>query len=839
MQKTELTLDSLKEILENIHAPEKLAAHPWTKSLFVQDALTRHLDWVGRAAGWQLLQALAERFQDMQPATPPKVGLRVDAHWSRFGFLAAKYFAPILRGERSPERYQDVWAKIDESILFFVFGETYADEEQSTQAPYRLLANEPAITPTSTLSDWHKKGLDTLLEVVQARESYLADVPPATKPVWYRRKASWLGIALLLVLIWGGLKFLRVYQTGKALYADVSVLRSTIDDGVPPIAELAKFAPLLEDLQVDLAAFRVEVDPYLWLAPALRILPKYGCEASQAKPFLDLATHLTDAGVFGYQAGSPILEAFTSEELWLMPSVLIDLLLASEDTFEQAAQSTGLALAARDEINDSCLSTYVGEILHGRLDPLLGAANDGLTLAVEFSRLVGATSEGPKTYLLLAQNADELRPSGGFITAAGTLLIQNGEITSLNFENSSNLDDWTKPYPAAPWQLRQYMNSPVLVFRDSNWFPDFPTSALYAEYLYSYVSEHSVDGVIAFNQYFLANLLTVLGPITIADYAEPIGANNVVAYMREAKIPSDEDRASADWDENSWGDKRFIRDISAILLEKLFAGDVDMQALGKIIFEALDEHQLVVQMDDIAVMDILSRRGWDGAIRAGDGDFLLVLDSNIGFNKANAVIETSLIYDVNLTDLEHPQSNLAVLHTSTANSMIPCVQWSGYRLDPNEKYYPTNRCYWDYMRIYTPIGTSLLDSNPQTIPADWMIRRQTVPAQVDLLDQEFDDLQGFGLLKVVPGDETLISNLQFALPTSVVASAEDGKTYIYRLRVQKQAGTVAHPLTLRVHLAKQVEVLSVPAGAIIQGSDILIETDLRLDREFEIRFQYP
>ena len=100
------------------------------------------------------------------------------------------------------------------------------------------------------------------------------------------------------------------------------------------------------------------------------------------------------------------------------------------------------------------------------MDRVLPPFNDGLTLATEIPSLLGASDEGPKTYLLLVENADELRPTGGFITAAGNLLLQNGHITSLTFENSGDVDNWTMPYPVAPWQLSQYMDSPVLIFRE-------------------------------------------------------------------------------------------------------------------------------------------------------------------------------------------------------------------------------------------------------------------------------------------------------------------------------------------------------------------------------------
>lgn len=828
MQKYELTLDSLKEILEHIHSPEALNAHPWVQCHFVQDALERHPAWTERPAGWQLLQALMERFQGLMPAAPPKQGLRLDAHWSRFGFLAAKYFVPLQKGEPSPQRYQDVWEKIDDSILFFVFGEAYADEVEVVQAPYRLLADEFDMTPPSTLSDWHKKGLESLLEAVQVREEFLTNTASAPQKKWHQRPRWRMVVgALLVVLLLVGIKFLHIYRTGKVLYADVSVLRSTVENGMPPMNEMENFAPLLDNLQLDLAAFRAEVDPFLWLAPAFRWVPEYGCEISQAEPFLDMASRLTDVGVLGYQAGEPLLQALQSGGQESTPPMLIDLLLASQDGFEQSASALALAQAARDELDTTCLSPRVDTLISERLDPILELAESGLTLAVELPNILGATDEGPKTYLLLVQNVDELRPSGGFITAAGNVLVQNGEIISVAFEDSGNLDDWTKPYPAAPWQLQEYMNSPVLVFRDSNWFPDFPTSALYAEYLYSYINGHSVDGVIAFNQYLLVRLLDVIGPIKVEGVDYLVNADNVISYMREAKVDAPGDDR-----------KFFIHDLFVVLVDRIAQGNVDYVRFGEMILNSLNEHQLLVQVDNQDVMKILSGYQWDGSFRVTDGDFLYVLDSNIGFNKTNALIDTSLIYDIDLTDIDVPRSNLAIVHRNNADSTVPCVQWHGYQLSKEERVYPMNRCYWDYLRFYTPAGVTLLGANPQTIPGDWMVRRVTIPAKVDRLDSEFDALQGFGILKVVPGGKTLISEFQYALPEHVIEHIE-GNTYLYHLHVQKQAGTLGHPFTLRMHFGNHVEFLELPAGTVVQGSDLLIETDLRVDREFKISFKIP
>ena len=834
MKKNEINLQSLKEILENIHHSENLDSHLWAKSLFVEDFLAAHPHLREKNPGSQLLMAMAEIFREMMPATPPKRGVRLDARWSKFGFLAAKYFAPILFGKAPPESFQDACEKIDQSILLFVYGEEQNNLSEEKIAPYLLMGKEPEITPVSTLSDWHKKGLQRFLEILQARENHLA-AATENSPKNTKKRVVWALLSILLILL--GVKAIRIYGTGILLYADINQLRENIDT-VPEIDEIQELAPLLEDFQRDLAGFRHEIDPFLGITPALKWLPAYGCEISASQAFLDTATFLTDASVESYHAGLPLLETFESDTAELSPATLTTLLVQAQPQFNNARTAFDAGMAAREEIDTSCLSPYVYDILIHSIDPLLLLMDDALTLAIEFPRLVGASSEGPKTYLLLVQNQDELRPTGGFITAAGTLLLQNGEIISMDFESSGKLDNWSKAYPVAPWQLKKYMNSPVLVFRDSNWFPDYPTSALYAEYLYAYISDHSVDGVIAFDQHLLAKILTITGPIQLADADYPIHAGNIITYMREAKIPSNEDRAAPDWDPENWGDKSFISDIPVILMEKIFADNTDWMGLTSVLIDALNEHHLLIQLDNPSTTSLLNRRNWDGAINATKGDFLMVVDSNIGFNKTNALIETSLIYDVDLTNLENPTSNLSIIHKNNADSNIPCVQWRGYAQNSTEKYYPMNRCYWDYLRVYTPLGTNLLEANPQTIPADWMIRREIVPSQVDILEEGIDTVQGFGLLKVVSGGQSLATNFQFNLPASIVNSSDTGDL-LYYLKIQKQPGTLATPITIRVHFPNNTNFQSTPAGAIIQDNNVLLETNLQIDREIEILFRVP
>ena len=82
---------------------------------------------------------------------------------------------------------------------------------------------------------------------------------------------------------------------------------------------------------------------------------------------------------------------------------------------------------------------------------------------------LGATSlgaDGPRTYLLLAQNNDELRATGGFISGAGHVTIDRGKITSLILKDSYAVDTWDQPHPEPPGPLRKYMATDLWVLRD-------------------------------------------------------------------------------------------------------------------------------------------------------------------------------------------------------------------------------------------------------------------------------------------------------------------------------------------------------------------------------------
>jgi hypothetical protein len=88
---------------------------------------------------------------------------------------------------------------------------------------------------------------------------------------------------------------------------------------------------------------------------------------------------------------------------------------------------------------------------------------------------------------------------------------------------------------------------------------------------------------------------------------------------------------------------------------------------------------------------------------------------------------------------------------------------------------------------------------------------------------------------VAPGERRDMV-FQYQLPPETLE--REGSTTVYRLVVQKQPGTVAVPLRLAVTLPSDAEVLSTsPAASSLIDGQAVLETNLLVDREFEVAFR--
>jgi hypothetical protein len=631
--------------------------------------------------------------------------------------------------------------------------------------------------------------------------------------------------ALVLVLAWAVYVGHAAWSLRGHLSAAQTALTSAQGaEGDPQAAATACRAAV--GLRGDVTALRWSVGPFLRIAPVFRGLPRIGGLLRAAPDLLIVADGLTETAALGCDALTPALAAGgqAGQGKSSMLEQLTAHLAGQTAQWQRAETSLVRARAAWRHIDPAVLPASI-ESKAALLDKSFPLLQGGAAAAVAAPQLLGA--DGPRTYLVLALNEDELRPAGGFITAIGEVRVSAGRVISMTFRDSYAVDDFSQPYPDPPEPLRAFMGIDLWVFRDSNWSPDFPTSARQALALYRPKDPAKIDGVLALDQAAVARLVAALGPLTIPGAEQPVTGDNLIAYIRHAWAPAD-GNLGAEW----WAShKSFMGPLAQAAWQRVQAGEVDWTALGSATFALLQEKHLQVYLQDTAAAALLASQGWDGALRPAPGDYLAVNDANVGYNKVSPRIKESIRYAVDLRAAP-PRGTLTIVQSNTNTAAIACTPEARYDTTYEQM---MNRCYWDYFRIYAAPGSQLLDGTAIPVAAEQVYSHAAQSGQAAVSVAPEGPWTILAALSVLPPMGQQMRTYDLALPANVMTWT--GNRGQYRLRVQKQAGAAAHDFELRVHLPTDATLADKPpAGFKAEGDWLIYHAPLDQDRDFQLDF---
>jgi len=604
-----------------------------------------------------------------------------------------------------------------------------------------------------------------------------------------------MGVLVVALGIWAGGKAWRLWRHADSLRQVLPRLEERANPDMLRDLQPADIAALTDDfstLASDLIAIEHEVGPFLPIAGLLGWVPKYGGDIAAGPALVEVVGGIARVGQLALDGLQPVLVAWKEPPTDAQGNLLerlIPPLAEAKPQLVTAQAELDEVIAARASIDSSSLSPVAAKQVD-RLDrylPMLQLAVRGAQLA---PNLLGA--QGPRSYLVIAQNNQELRASGGFISGVGLLHLNEGRIEDLSFQDSYAVDDFSKPHPPAPAPLKKYMKADILVLRDANWSADFATAAQVMAGLYALDQEVAVDGVIAADLTAVQWLVEALQPLQLQGYDQPVTGANVLDFMKAAWATPLEAPSIEVWEGGSqeerlaWLSHR--KDFMGLLLQamrdKVEGGkDVDLGRLLTALKRTLDEKHVLVHVDDPEASELLQAAGWSGAILPGGQDFLMVVDSNLGFNKVNPNVREVISYRVILDEGERPSAELTLLYRHTADIRLEeCIHEPSYGASYDDM---MNRCYWDYVRVYVPGGSELKEA----VGFD--------PGSTESLSGEQGTQVFTGFFVLAPGEERVMT-LRYDLPLTVVA---DG---VYRLRVQKQPGTGSLPLHMQVSGAAEV-----------------------------------
>lgn len=472
-----------------------------------------------------------------------------------------------------------------------------------------------------------------------------------------------------------------------------------------------------------------------------------------------------------------------------------------------------LALFSLSQIEEK----KVAEIILEAIQPIrknLLTLREALIRAIPAAEIIPQIAGYPesKTYLFLLQNNDELRPTGGFIGTFGIVKVKDGEINLFETHNIYELDgpaEWGGLKIEPPWQIKKYLRVNWWFLRDANWSPDFPESAKKAEWLYHEEQgpETKIDAVIAVTPNAIKYLLQLVGNIEIeGQLFTPENLSDVLEYKVEKEyyekgIPEIQRKEIVGKLANEIF-KRLVNLPSSRWLEILKTAE-----------KVLEEKHLLLYSKSPELQNLIREEGWAGEVRDFAGDYLLVVDANMASLKTDRVVDKRIEYSFwrQLDGKYHAKTTITYTNRG----------WFDWR---------TTR-YRTYTRIYVPEGSVLVKGSGM-MENDKVLDPLRRPGQIEVKNELGKTYFG-AFISIEPG-ETRTLSLEYILPEKIQKQIENG---MYKLLVQKQAGTVGHPLTLNLNFGKKIRRASPAEKPEEWGNEIYkLQTDLRVDREIEVEF---
>lgn len=256
-----------------------------------------------------------------------------------------------------------------------------------------------------------------------------------------------------------------------------------------------------------------------------------------------------------------------------------------------------------------------------------------LPKSIELLSLAHSFLTTPSEYVVLLQNADELRATGGFIGSYVRISNDGKHISISKIQDIYEPAGQFQGFVQAPPGAYEYLSEGKgLKLQDTNWFADFPQTAQTTLRFFSFGDEQALSGVVAINSSLLISILELTGPIYLPDFNEYATASN---FAQLARI---------DRDAFFPGSKQKTIFLNHFLtqLKLQFAHGVKQNKSGVLPFldKMLTNKYVLMYHEQPELQKKIQEAGLSGAlaITPQTALYLYPVESNVGINKANQAV---------------------------------------------------------------------------------------------------------------------------------------------------------------------------------------------------------
>lgn len=347
-------------------------------------------------------------------------------------------------------------------------------------------------------------------------------------------------------------------------------------------------------------------------------------------------------------------------------------------------------------------------------------------------------------WLIMLQNSNELRASGGFMGSFALVTIDQGKVIESVVEDVYDADGQWRGFIEAPPGVKEYLSSGKgWHLPDANWSADFSQSAEQVKSFIEQSNNIKISHVVGINTLAASAIIDAIGPIYLSDYNLTLNAENMSTLLQSRP---------AEFFPGSRQKVHMLDQTKLQTLLKIKSLDRSAyQALYQTIISQLKAKNILFYSTDSKLQTNWISLGWAGIIPKIQKDtaVLGLVESNVGINKVNQWIDRQIKIAIDQKSIE-----IKLTFTNRAPT--------GSNENPN--------LYVNYQRLLLPV--------------DWQIQS----IQIDGKETRFDSnmtnstsqplLQEVGWLVVTPPQSN----------TSVVIKMKPALVFPKFLHLIKQSG---------------------------------------------------
>lgn len=227
--------------------------------------------------------------------------------------------------------------------------------------------------------------------------------------------------------------------------------------------------------------------------------------------------------------------------------------------------------------------------------------------------------EGRVNALVLFQDSEELRATGGFLNKVLILSFEKGVLLDKQIFNVNELDDRTYGDKAVDPEISEHLREKNLFFRDSNWWADFSKSNQESKWFVEQATGLKIDLSVAINSKVLEQ------------------------FFKEMSLEIQEPQQKND-----------------VFIEKVFnLNQAELTTLSSFLINGLSQREIFIQSNHYELMQSVELNSWSGEkiepicpveFKQENClvDSLYQVENNVGINKINPYIEQTIEHNLGI-----------------------------------------------------------------------------------------------------------------------------------------------------------------------------------------------